>query len=485
MTPLLWETLFGGLGFAVLVALWIALQGPTARRFRGAVAFFAIAAALYTATPWAPERSRTLDAALTLIAFCFGCVRLAIVAVDVVARRRDAHFSTILLELLTLVLYGVVLMVVAGGVLGMAVTPLLATSALVTAVIGLALQETLSNVFSGLSLQMEKPFEPGDWIRVSGHLGRVQDIGLRSTKIITRSLELIDIPNAHLAKELIINYRGNAIGDEHFIGLDYAVPPNRAKQVLADALRETPGIVSNPAPRAELVEYGDSAIRYRLRFWMNDYAGAEFIRDAVMTRVWYALRRHDIAVPYPVRVIERAQAGRGADAKRREEARIAALRHVDFLDGVPDEDLSVLSRWVHPATFASGEVVCREGDSGDTFYILTRGKAEVVAHDGRDGEMHVADLEAPSFFGEMSLLTDEPRSATVRAATDIELIVVEREGFHRLFQSRPNLAEAVSSAVAQYQTDLQTRREQRTQAVEPAERRSRRLLARMQAIFRL
>jgi small-conductance mechanosensitive channel/CRP-like cAMP-binding protein len=485
VTRPLWYTLVALAGLVVVAVLWRVARGDAGRRYRGTLVLFALGAALGCALAWAPAGWRTLVEALALIALCFGIVRASIVSVEVLARRRRTHYSTIFFDLLTLVLYGLVVLAVAGGVLGIQVTPLLATSALVTAVIGLALQATLSNVFSGLSLQMQKPFEPGDWVHVQGHLGRVRGIGWRSTQLVTRSLDVLDVPNAQLANEVIVNHRGRAVGDELFVGLEYGTPPNRAKTVMLAVLKETSGIATTPEPRVELSEFGDSAIRYRLRFWMDGYAHQEQIRDSVMTRLWYALRRHHIRIPYPILTLERARDDVRAEAARLQAARVGALRHVDFLDGVGDDDLNVLAHWVHPVTFARGEVICREGDTGDTFYILMHGKAEVVASAAAaDGEFHVADLEAPSFFGEMSLLTDEPRSATVRAATDAELLVVEREGFQRLFHSRPGLAEAVSRAVVEHRTELESRREQQAAPPESVERRSRRIFARMQAILR-
>ncbi|MBI3770242.1 MAG: mechanosensitive ion channel family protein [Deltaproteobacteria bacterium] len=479
----LWFSVMAFAGLACVAVAWRALRGrELGSRFSGALGFFAIAEVLAVVLPWLPQSWIGPMRAVTLLAVWFGLVRAAVVSVDLLARRRSAHFSTIFLDLITLVLYGFVVLGVAGGVLGMEVTPLLATSALVTAVIGLALQETLGNVFSGLALQVQKPFSPGDWIRFGAYLGRVQGIGWRSTQLLTRSLELLEVPNAMLAKDVIVNYRGNAIGDELFVGVAYDTPPNRTKDVILGVLDQCPNVAKMPQPEVQVAEYGDFAIKYRIHFWILDYARQDLVRDAIMTGLWYAFRRHGIEIPYPIRVLQQRDGRALADAASLEQERVAALRQVDFLSELDDDDLAVLSPWLRPLAFGRGELVCREGEAGDTFFVLLQGDVEVVARGAADGETHVADLRAPAFFGEMSLLTDEPRSATVRATSDIELLIVAREGFERLFKSRPSVAAAISRALAERQSGLRDRLEQAH--VETVERRSHRLLARMHAILR-
>src|ERR1051326_198957 len=224
-----WRALIG-CGLVALVGIaWLFVRHHAVyHRFGGTLGFLAVAFAAEIAIPWLdPQRTAAMTLrAMSLLAFLFGLVRALVIVADVVARRRQSDFSTIFRDLATIFVYGVVVLVVARMELNVDVTPLLATSALVTAVIGLALQETLGNVFSGLSLQMQKPFEPGDWVRFGTHLGRVQGIGWRSTRLVTRSLELLEVPNAVLARDVITNYRGRAIGDELFVGLAYESPPN-------------------------------------------------------------------------------------------------------------------------------------------------------------------------------------------------------------------------------------------------------------------
>ena len=469
----------------VVSVVWALLhRDPALRRYGGALTFLAIAFAAEVPVAWLNPRwkmAMTLRG-LALFAFLFGLVRALVITLDVVARRRQSDFSTIFRELATLVAYGVVILVVARVELNVDVTPLLATSALVTAVVGLALQETLGNVFSGLSLQLQKPFAPGDWVRFGNYLGRVQGIGWRSTRLVTRALERLEVPNGVLARDVITNYRGNAVGDDLFVGLSYEAPPNRVKEIIQRVLHHNPGLSRSPAPQVWVVEYGDFAIKYRIRFWMIDYAEQDRVRDEIMTSLWYALRRNGIEIPFPVRTLHlKPMTADGADDGRHREL-VGALRQVDFLSHLDESELATIVPNLYDVEFGRGETICREGESGDTFYVLRRGTVEIVAQSTAGEQKHVADLAPPAFFGEMSLLTGEPRSATVRAKTDARLLVVEREGFESLFQSRPTVAEAICRVLATRQTELRERREH-SLTTETADSRSRTLLAAMRTIF--
>jgi CRP-like cAMP-binding protein len=173
----------------------------------------------------------------------------------------------------------------------------------------------------------------------------------------------------------------------------------------------------------------------------------------------------------------------GGDFDERQRQQVAALRQVDFLAELSDDDLALVLPSVREVVFGRGEIVCREGEPGETFYLVRQGTVEVQVQASGGGEAHLADLHSPAFFGEMSLLTGEPRSATVRAKTDVRLLVLDRRGFEQLFQSRPSFAEEVCRVLGERQTGLRELRDQ-TLATDNPETRTRRLLTRMQAIFR-
>ncbi|HKV56201.1 MAG TPA: mechanosensitive ion channel family protein [Candidatus Binataceae bacterium] len=392
--------------------------------------------------------------AFGLLLVCWGVIKMLLDAVDAAAHRSRAHFSTIFKELLMLLLFAVVAMSVLMEDVHIDPTPLLASSAVVGVVLGFALQESLGNVFSGLTLQLGKPFTPGDWVRSGNFTGRVQGIGWRATVVITRANERLEIPNSLIAKDIVVNYSNGLVADEVSIGLSYDAPPNYVHEVINEALRGVPGVLQQPEPSILTTDYNDFSVRYRVKYWMVDYAEAERLHDTVMTSLWYALRRKAIEIPYPVRTLRtEAQAAINRGAEAFEQEIIGELRQVDFLRNLRDDELRLLMPGVTVLKFGAGETIVREGDEGNSLYIIRAGTVEVVANANGAREVHIRDLRRPAFFGEMALMTGEPRNATIRARTDAELLELSRDGFTELFKSHPESAAKMGDIIALRMTE--------------------------------
>lgn len=421
--------------------------------------------------------------ALALVLFLFGLIRLLLEVVVLAARRGRAHFSSIFKDLLLLLLYAVVALAVLRGTLAVDITPLLATSAVATVVIGLGLQETLGNIFSGLTLQLGKPFLPGDWVRFGNYLGRVQGIGWRATRLVTRSDERVEIPNSLLAKDVLTNYASSAVADEISVQLGYSDAPGRVKEVVTKVLQNIPEVLSRPLPEVYAWAYEDSGMRYRIRFWLADYGPADKVRDEIVSRLWYALRRHSIEIPNPARTVYMHQvAHRDQIVAAREQQTIEQLRQVDFLSALGDEELQVLLPTVRIHQFGHGETLMREGEAGDSFYIMRSGTVEVLVKTPHDGFIHIRDLNPPAFFGEISLMTGEPRNATIRARSDVEVLEINRSGFTLLFKAHPEVAEQVGEIIATRMSETRERvAAAQTTSSDGGSRH--RLLAKMRAIF--
>ncbi len=384
-----------------------------------------------------------------IVLVSWGAIHLMLAMADAAAHRTRAHFSTIFKDILMLTLWGLVLLVVLRQDFTVDLTPLLASTAVVAVVVGLALQESLGNIFSGLTLQLSKPFAPGDWVRSGTTEGRVQGIGWRSTAVITRTNERMEIPNSLMAKDALVNYSIGAVAGEMNFGLSYSAPPNFVREVVMEALYKMPGVMQYPPAEFYTWEFGDSAIQYRVRYWMSDYADAERLRDAVATGMWYVLRRKGIEVPFPQRVLRMARERPAAANTAAFEHRIMdGLRQVDFLRGLRDEELRMLVPGVLVQYFGAGEPIVREGDEGDSLFIIREGTVEVLAATGDGKQVHIRDLTVPAFFGEMALMTGEKRTATIRARSDVELLELNRDTFGELFKNHPETAAQMGEVIA-------------------------------------
>jgi small-conductance mechanosensitive channel len=323
---------------------------------------------------------------------------------------------------------------------------LMTTSAILSVVVGLALQESLSNVFAGIMLTIDRPFKAGDWVEVDGKEGKVLDANWRSTRILTRDDDIIYVPNSTMAKGNIVNLTDPT--PEHLckrrIGIEYGAPPNKVRNVLVDVMSHVDGVLPTPPPDVYLSEYGDSAIQYELRYWIIEYDRRVKIDAEIMRAVWYRLKREGIIIPFPIRDV---YLHRAKPAQRPDEI-IELLKKVDILQPLKEEEQTMLAEDLSHHLFGKGEAVCKQGDPGSTFYIIKSGLIGVGVK-GADGvEVEVARLKPGSYFGEMSLLTGDARTSTCTALEDSELLCLDRDTFGVLLQENPPIAQTMSEILA-------------------------------------
>ncbi|MFN7983662.1 MAG: mechanosensitive ion channel family protein [Vicinamibacterales bacterium] len=180
---------------------------------------------------------------------------------------------------------------------------LMTTSAVGAVVVGFALQDTLGNLFSGLAIQIEKLFRVGQWIRVGEFEGKVQEVTWRATKLLTKSGQLVILPNSLMSKDAILNFSEPVIPTriEVEVGASYDAPPNLVKQALAEALDNAPMVLRDPAPDVVMADFAASSITYRVRFWIDDFGRDARARDQVRSNIWAHVQavRHRDSVSHP------------------------------------------------------------------------------------------------------------------------------------------------------------------------------------------
>jgi len=186
--------------------------------------------------------------------------------------------------------------------------PLLATSAVTSLVLGLALQPILGNLFAGIVISLEKPFRLEDWIKVGQVEGRVVEITWRTTHVRTRDNDNLIIPNGKIAEEYVLNfyYPNQMHLARVFVGAHYAAPPYRVRRALLECVPGVDGTLEKPSPDVYIKEFGDSSIRYELRVWIKDVADIDRIKSDLTARIWESFKRHGISIPFPTRTLELA-----------------------------------------------------------------------------------------------------------------------------------------------------------------------------------
>ncbi len=329
---------------------------------------------------------------------------------------------------------------------------LLTTSAVGAVVVGFALQDTLGNAFAGLAIQSEKPFRVGHWIRVGDFEGRVAEVTWRATKLRTKTGNFIVVPNNQVSQQPIVNYSEPAVPTrlELDVGASYLSTPGNVKAAMMEAFAQVPRVLTAPAPDALLLSFDASAVTYRARFWIDDYEWDDEARDEVRTAIFYAFGRRGIEIPWPIEVgyeREWPEPDPATKQKQREEV----LRGVDLFSRLSDQQRQDIAAATVMRTFGNGEAIVRQGDPGQSMFVVCSGNVAVVLD---PGHREVATIEAGGYFGEMSLLSGAPRTATVVARGDAVVMELDADLFRKLGAADPQAIESIGLAAVTRRVEL-------------------------------
>src|SRR5205085_7652571 len=185
-------------------------------------------------------------------------------------------------------------------------TGLLAGSGVVAIILGFAGQNFLAGIIGGVSIQINRPYKVGDWLKVGDTYGEVREINWRSTRLCTNDDIYLDIPNNEMVSHQIVNlhYPTEIHAMRIRVGVEYKNPPNVVKEALHRATATAKGVLAEPKTRIFLVDFGESACIYEIKFYMGNHSKINEINDAVRTNVWYELKRRGITIPFPIRMLQ-------------------------------------------------------------------------------------------------------------------------------------------------------------------------------------
>jgi small-conductance mechanosensitive channel len=348
---------------------------------------------------------------------------------------------------------------------GVASGSLFTGSAVVTAVLGFALKDTLGNVFAGLAIHAEHPFEVGDWIQYDdnqAHIGRVVEVNWRATKVITLDEAYVIIPNGQLAQASIRNFTKPERWSRRslFVTTPYAVPPQRVQAIILDAIRGSFGVLEQPAASVVTNAFTERGVEHWVRLFTTEFDKRDRVDGMARDRIWYGLARHGIEIPVATHAVRltplplaEPEPPDAAVAKR-----AAALSRATLFAGLGDPLTRRLAAESAERVYAIGEPVMREGDPGASMFVILSGRVEVTTREGDGPVIRLAALGPGDSFGEMSLLTGAPRTATVTASEETSLIELGKEPLRHAFEARPDLVDELGRL-------LQKRAAERMQAV--------------------
>lgn len=376
--------------------------------------------------------------------------------------RTDHKIPTVVRRFLNFLIYLLTLFGIVAFVYDQKITSLLATSGVVAMIIGLAIQVNISNIFSGIAINIERPFRVGDWIKI-GTLdeGQVVDVTWRTTRLKLRNQVLISIPNSKASESPIINYSmPDGVVEMWFtIHIDPKIPPKRVVKVLLDAILSADGVLRNPAPYARFNEFTDWSADYLFGYCFKDYGKKNAIRRAVWSSIWTHLHRAGISPAFQKQQILLQR----EDFKELPDVRnpLSLLEEIEIFEPFTTDEKIYLSQKLKAHTFHPKETIVKAGDNTNfSMFIIVEGLVSIQAPLENGESIEVARLGSGDFFGEMSLLTGAIRTANVIADSKTYVYEITKEDIQPLLDAHPEIANSVKSVVSERKENLQTKKQE-------------------------
>jgi len=432
-------------GLAVLAAMAVLMLG-------GLWLLFEFGPRLGIGTPYDIAR----EALLALLAVAVIRSAVLFVAHIVLGRFRVPHILVDALFMLGLIAYAIYRL----NAVGLNLAGIVTTSAIVTGALAFSAGETLSNLWAGVSLQIENTLRIGDWVRFDDKIGQVVSIRWRSMAIATPANETFVVPNSALMKDriVVLGRAGEAPAPwrrQLTFQVDYEFAPARVVQVITDALRrcEIPNVTQDPPPLCMCAEFQDSGILYRAIFFLKQIDKIGETDSAVLVTIYAALQRENMPIPFPQQVVEIKRRSGTAEASAELDLRTKVLGALELFGVLTQAERDTVAAGLHKLPYASNDIVFRKGESADSLCILARGHVRIMDEDARGRRMPLAELAAPDYFGEMGLLTGQPRRATIIATDDVLCYGLDKAAFDAVLKARPEIAEALGHVLARRQAD--------------------------------
>lgn len=406
---------------------------------------FLLAGAVF---PFGPSFSDALGKVVSLLVVVCAANLVAYAAVDLyLHRRKRGEVPSIQRELVTLFVYMIFAVSYLRVVLRIDVGTILTTTTIITAALAFAMQATLANILSGFYIQNDPNLKAGTWVALKDRNieGKVENVGFRHTTLRTVDRHKVLVPNHYLMQNVVVTL-GNPRDEEYGavnlkVHLGFEQPPEKVRGILLPVLRHQEGIVQDPPPSVWVTGFEESSVQYNVKFYLEDPGNALAMKGKVFDKIWYALSREGIAFPYPHReIVEKVPK---SPFEFDEAAVLEMIRNTEIFSALDEREARCLAEKANVMVFGPGEVVVREGAPGDSLFLVGRGSLQVFV-----GGTPVGTLDEGDLFGEMSLLTGDPRRATVVSAEEARLIEVEKGGLEPVLRSDPSLVGRLSDILA-------------------------------------
>jgi len=420
-----------------------------------------------TVTGYPNYRQILADIQSVIVLVCLAKLIIYVLVDMVLCLRRHGDVPMLLRDAIRLAVY------LAAGIASLRLvfhvdlSAIITTTTVLTAAVAFAMQTTLSNAFYGFTVQIDSLMARGNWISIpeKNLFGEIENVGFRYITLRTLDNNQVLVPNTVAVQSVIITHGSPQRAAQEraaltlTIGLPYELPPEQAKELLLQTMQEETLVLSEPPPIVRLQSMNDSSIVYQLKFWLADPSQRNLALSDLQTKAWYAVHRAGWSFPFPHRQLV-TESLKEPFPNQKDEI-LSGLRNSHLFEVLTEEELGRCAENAVLRPFAAGEIAVRQGATGSSLFFVLRGEVEVEV-DGTE----VACLGRGRMFGEMSLLTGEPRKATVRARCETVLAEVPKTAVAELLETNDKLMDMLSEALARHMANTHQQFDQRTAAGE-------------------
>ena len=380
-------------------------------------------------------------------------------------KTNSQEFSSLIRNVLSIIIYIVAFFVIFNSQYpAVDLAALFTTSTIIGVVIGLALQDTLGNLFAGIALQADQPFQIGDVINIPNKgSGVVENVSWRGVKIRTFQNKIIVISNSIIGKEAIeVAPRDNLNARLVSFSSLYSDSPAKTIHVVRDVVRNVENVSTKMRPIVRIRNLGDSGIEWEIKYWLEDYTKFNDTDALIRQRVWYVFQREKIEFAYPTRTIHVETKTQDHAFDENANNVFERLSNVPIFEPLNDEETRALANNALVRVFAPNEAIVRKGEEGGSMFVVHRGAVRIRLFE-KGFSKTLVSLGEGDIFGEMGLFTGAPRTADVVAAQETEVLEIKNTAVKPLLEKNPELVEALSKTIAERQAilnkkDKETRR---------------------------
>ncbi|SEI15836.1 mechanosensitive ion channel domain-containing protein [Pseudomonas asplenii] len=386
--------------------------------------------------PWPEDIPRHLAATGLQIGWWLFGARTLTVLVGTVMMQRVGHAGRLLQDVLGAIIFLIAIIAAAAYVLDLPVKGVLATSGAFAIIVGLALQSTLSDVFSGIVLNTTKPYQVDDWISIDGTEGRVVDIDWRATRLQTSQGSLAVVPNSLAAKARIINF--SRPSDVHGLAISLEVSPHVRPNVVVEALERAVlgcrSLLTKPAPSVALKSSSAAGVEYEI----SGFVVSMGLKREVSNQLYDLAFRHLQASG--VSLLSTAESNLAATISRPR----ALLESSPIFSTLRSEEKETFSQNMVSQLFRAGSMILPRGEVSDHLFIIESGVVSVTLFRG-DKPSEAARMGPGEVIGEAGILSEQGVPADFTAKTDCLLYRVEKEYLKPCLDARHDIGEAMKS----------------------------------------